>query len=167
MADGPSGPRGGFGGSGEDWNIVHWWCRHPWRGPLWVEVVIGRGGPGVWPNRRSSRRIDAVHLPRLPNPAIHEWGDGSAEFEGQLAGREVEIIEAKKSLDFAVIGQCIAGIDMFSRAYPRHGRLVPVAVVRGDPDQALRWVCDRRGIVVDATPEDEVQRLRKHGQLPC
>jgi hypothetical protein len=44
---------------------------------------------------------------------------------------ELGIVEAKEELNFDVIGQCIGGIDMFSRAYPRHGFLTPVAVVRG------------------------------------
>lgn len=167
MADVPGAATGGFPSSGEDWSILEWWCRHPRRGPLWVEVEIGRGGPGAWPNRRSSRRIDAVHLPAAADPAIHGWGADNAGFARQLVGRDVEIVEAKKTLNVAVIGQCIAGVDMFSRAYPVHGLLVPVAVVRGEPDPALRWVCNRRGIVVDTAPEEHIQQLRRQGQLPC
>ena len=138
--------RRSFPSSGEDWSVIRWWRRHARQGLLWVEVEIGRGGPGDWPNTRSHRRIDAVHFPGNPARVVRDWGASSTGFADAVAGSEIEIVEAKKSLNVAVIGQCLAGIDMFSRAYPAHGLLVPVAVVRGTPDPALAWVCRRRGI---------------------
>lgn len=155
-----------FPSTGEDWSVIAWWRRHPRQGLLWIEVEIGRGGPGEWPNRRSHRRIDAVHFPDHPDRRVHDWGRGSEEFADAVPGAEIEITEAKKQLNFDVIGQCIAGIDMFARAYPHHGLLAPVAVVRGTPDPALLWVCNRRGIVIDSVPENEVQRLRRDAHLP-
>jgi hypothetical protein len=155
-----------FPSSGEDWSIIRWWRRHPRQGLLCVEVVIGRGGPGDWPNRQSGRVIDGIHFPDHPDQTIHLWGRGTEGFASAVTGAEIEIVEAKTELTFGVIGQCIGGIDMFSRAYPGHGLLVPVAVVRGTPDPALKWACDRRGILVDAAPEAEVQQLRRSGRPP-
>ncbi len=65
-----------------------------------------------------------------------------------------------------MIGQCIAGIDMFSRAHSRHGLIVPVAVVRSTPDPALSWVCNRRCIAVETAPESDVQELRRQDHQP-
>lgn len=162
----PSSSPPSFPSSGEDWSVIGWWRSHPRRGLLWVEVEIGRGGPGAWPNPRSHRRIDAVHLPGHPDRVVRDWGGGSAGFVEAVTGSEIEIVEAKKRLNVDVIGQCIAGIDMFSRAYPDHGLLVPVAVVRGSADPALAWVCNHRGILIDVAPEDDIQHLRRHGSLP-
>lgn len=165
MSEPPPRRRQSFPSSGEDWSIIRWWRRHPQQGLLWVEVVIGRAGPGDWPNRRSYRAIDAVHFPGHTERVVHDWGMGRTGFADQVPDREAEIVEAKRELNFDVIGQCIAGIDMFSRSYPHHGLLVPVAVVRGT-DPALAWVCNRRGIMVDACPEEQVQELRRKGRLP-
>jgi hypothetical protein len=129
-------------------------------------VEVGRGGPGGWPNRRSHRRLDAVHFPGRPERMVRDWGTGSAGFAEAVRDAEIEVVEAKHELNFDVIGQCIAGIDMLSRAYPHHGLVVPVAVVRGIPDPALTWVCNRRGILVDSVPEADVQQLRRQGRLP-
>lgn len=155
-----------FPESGEDWSLLQWWRAHPRQGWLWVEVNVGGAGPGDWPNRASTRRIDAVHVLDHPTHAVREWGPGSEQLTEAVRGRDVEIVEAKKTLTDNVIGQCLAGIDMFSRAYPAHGRLLPVAVVRGEPDPVLLWVCHRRGIEVVAYPEPEIQRLRHGESLP-
>jgi hypothetical protein len=155
-----------FPSSGEDWSIIRWWRAHPRRGLLWVEVELGRGGPGAWPNRRSHRRIDAVHLPGHSDRVVRDWGADSVGFAAAVTGAEIELVEAKQRLNVDLIGQCIAGVDMFSRAYPDHGLLVPVAVIRGSIDLALAWVCNRRGILSDHATEQDVQHLRRHGTLP-
>lgn len=152
-----------FPSSGEDWSLLRWWRQHPRRGWLWVEVVIGYSGPGAWPNPRSHRRIDAVHIPGHPLRRIRMWDNDIETFAAAVTGAEVEIVEAKRELNFAVIGQCIAGIDMFTRSYPGHGLVRPVAVVRGDLDPALQWVCRRRGIAIDTIPEHELHALRSEG----
>jgi hypothetical protein len=149
-----------FPESGEDASLLAWWRGHPRRGWLWLEVEIGRAGPGQWPNRRSHRRIDAVHVPGHPRREIADWVDDPASLEQAVDGAEIEIVEAKRELDVCVIGQCVAGVDMFSRAYPRHGLVRMVAVVRGALDPALSWVCGRRGIEVVTLDEGSVQALR-------
>jgi len=57
----------------------------------------------------------------------------------------VEIIEVKSSLNRPVIGQALAGIDMFEREYGVKGKPV---VVCGKNDTALEWVCQKRNIRV-------------------
>lgn len=91
--------------------------------------------------------IPGVSLPK-GEPTLRWWGDRSEELADQVEGRPVEIIEVKNHLNFDVIGQAIAGADMFSRAYPDHGLLRQVAVVGGEPDNALEWLCAKRGIDV-------------------
>lgn len=150
----------------EGWSIVRWWRDHPRQGRLWVEVGIGRGGPGGWPNPQSSRDIDAVHIPDHPVRAVREWGIGNDELTADVDGRDVEIVEAKVELNADVIGQCLAGVDMVTRACPTHAVVTPVAVVCGEPDPALQWVCHRRGIAVTAYPRNEIDGLQQHGDLP-
>jgi hypothetical protein len=150
-----------FPDSGEDWSILEWWRNHPRQGLLRVEVVIGYAGPGDWPNPRSHRRIDAVHFPGHPSRTARYWVNSDIDdFAATIAGAEVELVEAKNELTFAVIGQCIAGRDMLSRAYPQHGPLRQVAVVRSAPDPALRWVCDRRSIELAAISQGRIDKLR-------
>lgn len=152
-----------FPSSGEDWSLLRWWRQHPRRGWLWTEVAIGHLGPGAWPNPRSHRRIDAVHIPGHPVRKVRRWDNDIEAFREAVSGAEVEIVEAKRELNFSVIGQCIAGIDMFTRAYPAHGLVRPVAVVRGPLDPALLWVCRRRGIDIDTMPERDLDVLRSKG----
>jgi len=119
---------------------------------LWREVEIGKGGPGAWPNRRSHRRLDGLMIPDLwptdGSTTLRHWGSSNGDLAEHVRGRTVELIEVKSQLNFAVIGQAIAGADMFSRAYPDHGLIRQVAVVSGDPDPALDWLCAKRGIAV-------------------
>jgi len=150
-----------FPDSGEDWSTLEWWRNHPRQGLLWVEVVIGYAGPGNWPNKRSHRRIDAVHFPGQPDRTVRRWVNSDTDgFAQAVSGAVVEIVEAKYELNFGVIGQCIAGRDMLSRAYPNHGPLRQVAIVRGTPDPALNWICDRRSIEVVAIPHQRIDDLR-------
>jgi hypothetical protein len=95
-----------------------------------------------------------------PRREVTDWVDDSTSFEHAVGGADIEIVEAKRELDVCVIGQCVAGVDMFSRAYPRHRLVRMVAVVRGTLDPALSWVCRRRSIEVVALDEGVVQALR-------
>jgi hypothetical protein len=61
--------------------------------------------------------------------------------------RHVEVIEVKSSLNRPVIGQAIAGRDMFERNY--EPRTVEPVVVCGSGDPALEWVCRQNGIRVE------------------
>jgi hypothetical protein len=143
--------------SGEDWSVYEWWQAHANPGWLLMEVKLGQGGPGDWPNRRSHRRLDALHIPGHPRREVTYWGSEFDELADAVRGRRVELIEAKRRLNYDVIGQCIAGVTMFSRAYPMHGPVQQVAIVRGEIDPALRWVCDRRNIQLDVLDESLIR----------
>lgn len=65
-----------------------------------------------------------------------------------------------------MIGQCLAGVGMFSCAYPSHAVLSSVAVVRDEPHPALRWVCHRCGVNVVTHPEDHIRYLQRYHKLP-
>lgn len=142
---------GTFPRPGED-ELLHRYWTEQGSPVLWLEVKIGVGGPGDWPNKKSHRRLDGLMIPGLfPGPgesALRHWGQANADLAAQVRGRPVELIEVKSHLNFDVIGQAIAGADMFSRAYPDHGLIRQVAVVGGDSDPALDWVCAKRGIDV-------------------
>ncbi|ERH09518.1 MAG: hypothetical protein J07HX64_01276 [halophilic archaeon J07HX64] len=69
--------------------------------------------------------------------------------------RHVEVIELKSSLNRPVIGQAIAGRDMFKRDY--EPRTVEPVVVCGSGDLTLEWMCRRNGIRVEIVdPMDDI-----------
>jgi hypothetical protein len=112
------------------------------------EVYTGETGPSDWPEGSSKRMIDGFRF-------RSEYRDGitvqAAFSQSQLRDivkdRHVEVIEVKSSLNRPVIGQAIAGRDMFERNY--EPRTVEPVVVCGSGDPALEWVCRQNGIRVE------------------
>ena len=127
---------------------------------------MGRGGPGGWSQAGSSRAIDAVHFPGHANQRAELWNADVDELSALVKDSEVEIVEAKKTMRFDVIGQGLAGAVMFARSYPTHGRLTAVALVRGPIDVGLDCVCHRRGIDVTRYKEQEIAELKVRGGPP-
>jgi hypothetical protein len=119
------------------------------------EVHIGDTGPSDWPSGSRSRQIDGV---RFSSDYRDEINTPTAFSQTQLqeivSDRHVEVIEVKQGLGRPVIGQAIAGRDMFKRDYdPR--TVEPVVVcARGDP--ALEWVCRQNGIRVEIVDPEEL-----------
>jgi hypothetical protein len=89
-----------------------------------------------------------VHIPGARPKEICLWDGDHEAFDASVANQPVELIESKATLTMQAIGQAVAAPDFFSRCYPQHGRLVPVITVSPDPDAALEWVCNQRGIKV-------------------
>jgi hypothetical protein len=118
-------------------------------GTIYVEVPIGGpGGMGDWPAESSIRRLDGVRLVQpdgVELQVLRHRPNRSLFLEELEAAAEVEIIEVKSSLNRLVIGQAIAGADMFKRQYLVDPK--PVIVV-GVGDKALEWVCEERDIHV-------------------
>jgi hypothetical protein len=117
-------------------------------GRIYVEVPIGGpGDTGKWPLGCTSRRIDGVRLEANDRePGIFFFTGNQRRFIEELKlSQSVDIIEVKSSLNRPVIGQALAGIDMFEREYGVKGKPV---VVCGAGDSALEWVCKRRDIAV-------------------
>jgi hypothetical protein len=137
-----------FPKSGEDRLLQAYWEQHPRQGTMWLEVPVSGAGPGDWPNLTSARRLDAVLIPGSKPKQIRLWDGDHVAFDAAVANRAVELIESKATLTMHAIGQAVAAPDFFSRCYPNHGRLLPVITVSPDPDAALEWVCNQRGIMV-------------------
>jgi hypothetical protein len=117
-------------------------------GRIYVEVPVGGpGGKGNWPPGCTKRRIDGVGLKaNRREPGIFLYTGNQRRFARELEDHgSVEIIEVKASLNRPVIGQALAGVDMFERQYGVEGKPV---VVCGKNDSALEWVCRKRNIKV-------------------
>ncbi len=139
-----------FPRTAEDALLLDWWQSRGGSGLLLLEVKLGLAGPGDWPNKRSYRSLDGLHLPGAGDDAVVRWTSFDRNrLPGLLRSEPAVILEAKRELNTDVIGQAIAGRDFFSRSYPAHGPLSMVVTVGGPvADSALRWVADRRGIQV-------------------
>lgn len=153
----------GFPRSGEDSLLLDWWEQQGARGLLILEVKLGLSGPGSWPAPRRHKRLDGLFLPASDRNAIVDWSSVGNEALAELAeGRPAAVLESKDALNTDVIGQTVAGVDMFSRSFPSHGRLDAWATVWAPLDPALAWVASRRGIHIHApqrpAPDDGVAR---------
>lgn len=124
-------------------------------GTIMTEVETGGGGPSNWPAGSSRRQIDGL---RFRSEYRDEINSQTAFSQTQLReivqDRHVEIIEVKQSLGRPVIGQAIAGRDLFERDYSP--ATTESVVVCGSGDPALEWVCRRNGIRVEITEPGEL-----------
>lgn len=112
-------------------------------GILVLEVPIGSSK--VWPVKSKIRRIDGIRIPNALE-RILRFTEVINSFDELIKGQEIELIEVKVKLNRLVIGQIIAGIDMFEREY-NHSNIRPI-IVCSEGDPALEWVCKKRGIEV-------------------
>ena len=130
----------------EDRLLVGYWEQVG--GTIITEVNIGDAGPSRWPEGSSFRRLDGVRFDseyrnEITKPTVFS----SAQIQDIVDDRHVEIIEVKQRLNRPVIGQAIAGRDMFERDYMP--RTVEPVVVCGKGDPSLEWVCRRNRIRVE------------------
>ena len=126
------------------------------RGRIYVEVPIG-GSAG------RTRRIDAVRFPDLGGGV--RYFDRSS-FDTDVQQHPCEVIEVKRTLDRAVIGQLIVARDLAAADWSRDlsMQLSLIALVTVS-DPALEPICQRHGIQVhvvgrapeDATPENDLE----------
>jgi len=74
----------------------------------------------------------------------------SAEFKELIKKYSIETIEVKKEINRTAIGQIIAGTDLFEKDYG----IVPSrkVILCSVGDEALQWVCSKRGIAVEIIP---------------
>lgn len=116
------------------------------KGRMYVEVPVGVSRKGCrWPKGSKRRRIDAVRIQEGASSRIHRWSDRSEpEFR---APQRVELIEIKEWLCRDVIGQVVAGREMFSKQYG--AKAIRSVVLCRVSDPALKWVCDRLDIRVE------------------
>lgn len=150
----------GFPRSTEDRLLLTWWLEvRSGRGLLILEVKLGLHLPGKWPNARSHRRLDGLYLPDASEDAIRRWEDvGPDRLARLVEDAPVVILESKDGLNTDVVGQAVAGLDMFSRSYPSHGTITNVVTVWAPTHPALHWVCASLGIAVYAPPRPVSQQ---------
>jgi hypothetical protein len=85
------------------------------------------------------RKIDALVV-AWPEPRHTAEGADIEDLHRQLAkGLDAELIEAKKKLDVATIGQLLCGAQMLGDSLPGHGRLTLTAAVPVATDEPLLW----------------------------
>jgi hypothetical protein len=118
------------------------------RGRVYVEVPIG-GSAG------RARRIDAVRFPGLEGGV--RYFDRSS-FDTDVQQHRCEVIEVKRTLNRAVIGQLIVARELAAMEWSRDPskQLTLIALVT-ESDPALEPICQRHGIqvhVVSRVPED-------------
>lgn len=130
--------------SHEDHLLQQYWRRVG--GRLYVEVAIGApDGPGGWPAGSIRRRLDAIRLLKAADSAIVRFS--SREFRARVDSSPIELIEVKPALNRSVVGQVVAGRDMFLHDY---GVGVQRSViVCGSTDGALEWVCRQHDISIE------------------
>jgi len=132
----------------EDRLLYKYWNES--KGDLFLEVPIGNKELGNWPPGSKIRRIDGVLLLNDlddNNSRVYPYKDYTIEnFNEQAKDNTIELIEVKRKLNRVVIGQVLAGIDMFERQYDA-GKIIPVILCHIE-DPALEWVCKKRNINV-------------------
>ena len=100
----------------------------------------------------TKQMLDGLHVPTGEAGRSLEHWRADMDLKSALRDFDVEVIEAKRQLNTDVIGQVIAGANLIARQFPDQRLIRQTVVVSGEPDPALRWVCDKRGILVAAVP---------------
>ena len=138
------------GGKFEDALVRAYWQSRAQSGWWLLELPIGY--PTSSAGSARNRRIDAVVLPQS-RPRVSPQLQGLDDFAEAVEGADVEIVEAKRGLNTAVIGQLLCGLSMFTARYPNHGPLKLTALVHRADDAALKWYCHTERIeVVELEP---------------
>jgi hypothetical protein len=132
--------------SKEDRLLERYYKKHP--GRFLVEVPIGGGGNDLpWDDTCTTRRLDAVRISGIrKEKAVYKHSFNKDCLGKLFKGKNVEVIEVKQKLNRPVIGQVIAGRDMFQEQYD--GKNVKMVIVCSKGDSALEWVCKKQGIKV-------------------
>lgn len=118
-------------------------------GIFFLEVPIGSSAYGIWPKKSKVRRLDAINI-KNSNSGTEIYGKkffSFYDFKKRVSNQSVELIEVKRKLNRFVIGQVIAGYDMFEREYNPQDIEMVILCVEADP--AMEWVCKKRNIKVE------------------
>lgn len=124
------------------------------KGTIITEVETGSSGPSTWPSGSGRRKIDGLRFSSEYRDEINsQTAFSQAQLRDIVQDRHVEIIEVKQSLGRPVIGQAIAGKDLFERDYNPNTAEAVVVCGRGDP--ALEWVCRQNRVRVEIVEREE------------
>ncbi|WJI10464.1 hypothetical protein FGU46_10370 [Methanobacterium sp. CWC-01] len=145
----------------EDKLIYEYWKKKG--GLFFLEVTIGsQSGYGNWPQGSGVRRIDAIRIENSDNDILSSKNYRYKDFYNITKGKTVELIEAKQKLNRLVIGQIIAGHDMFQCEYNVNEIKDVILCFKGDP--ALEWICKNRDIKVDILNGEIEQKIENKDQ---
>lgn len=125
----------------EDKLIYKYWEEK--QGLLFLEVPIGND-KNFWPKSSKIRRIDGIRVEDNENKIFKNFN--SENFKNNIKNKNIELIEAKKTLNRLVIGQIIVGIEMFKKQYESKNIKGVILCREGDP--ALGIICKEMGIEV-------------------
>jgi len=118
-----------------------------------------KGGDIIAEVRVATRSLDGVHLSvGRKDGQLYRWKDLGGNFLNVIQGHDIELIEVKCELTRGVIGQAIAGRDLFEERFSvaSFGTHVVFPIERGDP--TLEWVCkEKRNIHIE--PLESVSRV--------
>lgn len=130
----------------EDLLLQKYWNQH--KGVIFVEVPIGSpNGVGNWPRGSKRRRIDAIRLTGSSiSDGIYKLSNNENMLDYLPLTDSIELIEIKQKLSRYIIGQVIAGVDMFEYEYNFENIIPKIICAEGDP--ALEWVCEKRDIII-------------------
>ncbi|GGA91696.1 hypothetical protein [Ornithinibacillus halotolerans] len=135
--------------SNEDQLLQQYWEER--QGTIFVEVPVGSPrGIGNWPKGSKVRRIDGVRIENEQLQAgIFRLSKKESIQDYLSLSHSIELIEVKTKLNRLVIGQVIAGVDMFEHEYGL-SKITPL-IICSEGDPALEWVCDKRNINIYIT----------------
>lgn len=146
VIDGTGEPFRGTPTTPEDRLLTGYWNRVG--GVIVTEVHVVGSGASNLSSGSGRRRLDGLRFRSEYRDEINTPTTFSQAQLLEIVGdRHVEVIEVKQTLNRPVIGQAIAGRDLFERDYDP-GTVEPV-VVCGSGDPALEWICRRNGIRVE------------------
>lgn len=112
--------------------LVGYWKRVG--GTVVTEVETGASGPSNWPSDSGRRKVDGLRFRSQYRDEISSQTSFSrAQLRDIVRDRHVEIIEIKRTLGRPVIGQAIAGRDLFARDYNPSTTEPVVVCEEGDP----------------------------------
>ncbi len=125
--------------SGEDKLLQQYWNNRGGNDTLYTEVgIAGRRKASEWREGSTERRLDGVCLVTPTEPGIFPKKGTTGLFKGLEA--PVELIEVKRGLSEAVIGQCLVGRLLFAKQYPGAKIQRTIALCRV-ADPLLQDVC--------------------------
>ena len=127
----------------EDRLLYQYLCQNT--GRLFLEVRVGGSN-----DKFKARRIDGVLLPDRESQVYPEGEYSRKEFSQAIEGKEVHLIEAKRTLNRSVIGQVKVGCSLLARDFePAQINRVTLCSA-GEKD--LEWYCKENRINVALYP---------------
>ena len=125
---------------------LQWYSQR--RPDLLVVADVPLCGPGGdWPEGTADHRIDAIAIDDAPTSGFTTSNALGSAVGDLVADRPATLIVGRSYFDRPLLGLLLGGSDMFSRSYPRHGRLSLLTIADGS-EANIRWVYRKNGVEV-------------------